>query len=181
MFLTNTEEVPGKQITAFYGVVSGSTVRAKHAGRDMMASLKNIFGGELKGYFNNRDHLRSMGRGIVFTALAAFLTGAGSDLTRLFAPTAGFSQAQYSQERERIADQEALIVLNRYYGHIGGAAEFFEAMASAETERNKVIGNYFSSHPQAVNRINNLHRLAEQMNFERKEISRLPPIFDSGK
>lgn len=50
MFLTNTEEVPGKKVTTFYGVVSGSTVRAKHAGRDMMAGIKNIFGGELKGY-----------------------------------------------------------------------------------------------------------------------------------
>jgi len=50
MFLTNTEEIPGKKIVAFYGVVSGSTVRAKHAGRDLMASLKNIFGGELVGY-----------------------------------------------------------------------------------------------------------------------------------
>lgn len=50
MFLTNTEEIPGKTITTCYGVVAGSTVRAKHAGRDMMASLKNIFGGELKGY-----------------------------------------------------------------------------------------------------------------------------------
>ena len=50
MFLSNTEEIPGKQTTGFHGVVSGSTVRAKHAGRDMMASLKNIFGGELKGY-----------------------------------------------------------------------------------------------------------------------------------
>ncbi len=50
MHLTNTEEIPGKQITAFYGVVSGSTVRAKHAGRDLMAGLKNIFGGELRGY-----------------------------------------------------------------------------------------------------------------------------------
>ena len=50
MDLSNTEGIPGKQITGFYGVVSGSTVRAKHAGRDMMAGLKNIFGGELKGY-----------------------------------------------------------------------------------------------------------------------------------
>ncbi len=50
MDISNTEIIPGKTITAFYGVVSGSTVRAKHAGRDLMASLKNIFGGELKGY-----------------------------------------------------------------------------------------------------------------------------------
>lgn len=50
MLLSNIEQIPGKKITAFYGVVSGSTVRAKHAGRDIMAGLKNIFGGELKGY-----------------------------------------------------------------------------------------------------------------------------------
>jgi uncharacterized protein YbjQ (UPF0145 family) len=31
-------------------MVQGSTVRAKHAGRDIMAGFKNIFGGELKGY-----------------------------------------------------------------------------------------------------------------------------------
>lgn len=50
MYITNTETVPGKTITASHGVVSGSTVRAKHAGRDIMAGIKNVFGGELKGY-----------------------------------------------------------------------------------------------------------------------------------
>ena len=50
MIITNTEEVVGREIVASFGIVSGSTVRAKHAGRDIMASLKNIVGGELKGY-----------------------------------------------------------------------------------------------------------------------------------
>jgi uncharacterized protein YbjQ (UPF0145 family) len=50
VILSNTEQVPGKAVTRFFGVVSGSTVRAKHIGRDFMASLKNIVGGELKGY-----------------------------------------------------------------------------------------------------------------------------------
>ena len=50
MILSNTEEVPGRRIVEFYGIVSGSTVRAKHFGRDFMASLKNLVGGELKGY-----------------------------------------------------------------------------------------------------------------------------------
>ncbi len=50
MILTNTDTVPGKTIVEFYGVVTGSTVRAKHIGRDIMASFKNIVGGELKGY-----------------------------------------------------------------------------------------------------------------------------------
>ncbi|MFB3089890.1 MAG: YbjQ family protein [Gammaproteobacteria bacterium] len=50
MILTTLEYVPGKTITKHLGLVQGSTVRAKHAGRDIMAGLKNIFGGELKGY-----------------------------------------------------------------------------------------------------------------------------------
>jgi uncharacterized protein YbjQ (UPF0145 family) len=50
MFMTNIETIPGKTITMCHGVVTGSTVRAKHVGRDIMASLKNIVGGELKGY-----------------------------------------------------------------------------------------------------------------------------------
>lgn len=50
MLMTNIETIPGKAIVTCHGVVSGSTVRAKHVGRDIMAGLKNIVGGELKGY-----------------------------------------------------------------------------------------------------------------------------------
>jgi len=50
MILTNIESIPGQTIVEHYGLVSGSTVRAKHVGRDIMAGLKNIVGGELKGY-----------------------------------------------------------------------------------------------------------------------------------
>ena len=50
MFITNTEEIPGKKIVSCFGVVSGNTVRAKHVGRDIMAGLKNLVGGELVGY-----------------------------------------------------------------------------------------------------------------------------------
>ena len=50
MIISNTEDVPGRRIVEFYGVVTGNTVRAKHVGRDIMAGLKNIVGGELKGY-----------------------------------------------------------------------------------------------------------------------------------
>ena len=47
MLITNIEYIPNREIVEHFGVVSGSTVRAKHMGRDMMAGLKNIFGGEL--------------------------------------------------------------------------------------------------------------------------------------
>ena len=50
MILTNIESVPGKRIVEVCGMVSGSTVRAKHAGKDFLAGFKNFFGGEIKGY-----------------------------------------------------------------------------------------------------------------------------------
>ncbi|NIN61118.1 MAG: YbjQ family protein [Gammaproteobacteria bacterium] len=50
MLLSTLEYVPGKNISKHLGLVQGSTVRAKHVGRDFMAGIKNIFGGELKGY-----------------------------------------------------------------------------------------------------------------------------------
>lgn len=50
MLLSNMESVPGKTISKHFGLVQGNTIRAKHVGRDIMAGLKNIFGGELTGY-----------------------------------------------------------------------------------------------------------------------------------
>lgn len=50
MIITTLQTVPGKQIVEHFGLVNGSTIRAKHVGRDIAAGLKNIFGGELKGY-----------------------------------------------------------------------------------------------------------------------------------
>ncbi|MDR0997218.1 MAG: YbjQ family protein [Zoogloeaceae bacterium] len=50
MLLSNTEFLPGYTIARHLGLVQGSTVRAKNVGRDIMAGLKNLVGGELKGY-----------------------------------------------------------------------------------------------------------------------------------
>ncbi len=50
MLISNMEIIPGRKIVKHFGLVQGNSVRAKHVGRDIMASLKNIFGGELKGY-----------------------------------------------------------------------------------------------------------------------------------
>lgn len=50
MLVSNLELLPGRLIQRHLGLVQGSSVRSKHVGRDIAASLKNIFGGELKGY-----------------------------------------------------------------------------------------------------------------------------------
>jgi len=50
MINTTTDFIPGKKVGKILGVAKGSTVRTKHIGRDIMAGLKHIIGGELKGY-----------------------------------------------------------------------------------------------------------------------------------
>lgn len=50
MIYTTTETVPGREIEAVLGIVNGNVVQSKHVGRDIMAGLKGIVGGELKGY-----------------------------------------------------------------------------------------------------------------------------------
>lgn len=50
MFISNMEIIPQQRIIKHLGLVQGSTVRAKHVGRDIMAGFKNILGGELVAY-----------------------------------------------------------------------------------------------------------------------------------
>jgi uncharacterized protein YbjQ (UPF0145 family) len=50
MLLTNLEIVPGRRVLEHLGLVQGSTVRSKHAGKDILAGIKNVFGGELRAY-----------------------------------------------------------------------------------------------------------------------------------
>jgi len=50
MILTTTDKVPGKEIRESLGLVRGSVIRAKHIGKDIMASLRSLIGGEIKEY-----------------------------------------------------------------------------------------------------------------------------------
>ncbi|MDJ0653932.1 MAG: YbjQ family protein [Xanthomonadales bacterium] len=50
MKLSTTETISGQQITEHLGIARGSTIRAKHVGKDIMAGLRGLVGGELKEY-----------------------------------------------------------------------------------------------------------------------------------
>jgi uncharacterized protein YbjQ (UPF0145 family) len=50
MLISTLETAPGHRIVGHLGIAQGSTVRAKHVGRDLLSGLKNIVGGELKAY-----------------------------------------------------------------------------------------------------------------------------------
>ena len=50
MIVTTTAEITGKQIVRTLGIARGNTIRARHVGKDIMAGLKNIVGGEISDY-----------------------------------------------------------------------------------------------------------------------------------
>ena len=50
MIMTTTEQIEGKRITETLGLVRGSTIRARNIGRDILAGMRNIVGGEVKDY-----------------------------------------------------------------------------------------------------------------------------------
>jgi uncharacterized protein YbjQ (UPF0145 family) len=50
MIVVTTEQIEGKRIVETLGLVRGSTIRARHVGRDIMAGLRNVVGGEVKDY-----------------------------------------------------------------------------------------------------------------------------------
>jgi len=50
MIVVTTDSIEGKQVVKTLGLVRGSTIRARHIGRDVMASLRNIVGGEITDY-----------------------------------------------------------------------------------------------------------------------------------
>ncbi len=50
MLLATTPDVPGKRVVRTLGLVHGNTIRARHVGRDIMAGLRNLVGGEIHEY-----------------------------------------------------------------------------------------------------------------------------------
>lgn len=160
----NAMALPGGRIVVLEGLLA--KVRSENG-------LTFVLAHEL-AHFNHRDHLRAMGRGLVLTAMAAMVTGSDSGLTQWFAPVVELGQARYSRERERMADAHALEALICRYGHAGGATEFFEAMKPAREA--SAIEGYFSSHPEAVERIRLLEESAAARSGGRQAVRALPVV-----
>lgn len=57
---STTQDVPGREIIEILGVVRGNSVRARHVGRDIMAGLRNIVGGEIPEYAQLQAETREM-------------------------------------------------------------------------------------------------------------------------
>lgn len=58
ILITTTETVAGREVIETLGLVKGSTIQARHLGSDIVAMLKSLVGGEIKGYVKNLTRAR---------------------------------------------------------------------------------------------------------------------------
>ena len=75
MLMTSSDNVPGREIEETIGLVTANAVRARHIGRDILAGLKNIVGGEIGAY----TQLLRESREQAFAELTATAEAEGAD------------------------------------------------------------------------------------------------------
>jgi len=60
MLLVNTPDIPGKKIVSTLRMVTGSTIRAKHVGKDIASAFRHLVGGEMKEYSEMLNEARQI-------------------------------------------------------------------------------------------------------------------------
>lgn len=58
MIIATTETIPGRELAEVLGIVRGNSVRARHVGRDIVAAIKNLVGGEILEYSELQSQTR---------------------------------------------------------------------------------------------------------------------------
>jgi predicted Zn-dependent protease len=164
----NALALPGDVIVLYAGLVE----QAESENELMM-----VLGHEL-GHFAHRDHLRGLGRALlVKVAIAYFIGDVGAIQSAAASGIAAVSRSQFSQSQEREADEFGLTLLQKTYGHVAGAADFFVRM-SQQKGANLA---FLSTHPAPGKRAAELKRLIQQQNYPIQERSPLPPTLTNAK
>ena len=126
--------------------------------------LAFVLGHEL-GHYRDRDHVRSLGRGL---ALALILTAMGQSGTvaELVALSGQLSTRSFSREQESKADAFGLMLVVAEFGHVAGATDFFEKLPSPDTALERSLASYLATHPLSEDRIEDMKLLAEEKGWE---------------
>lgn len=149
---SNAFAFPGGKIVVFSPLINSSKSQN---------GLAFVLAHEI-GHFKNRDHLRMMGKSMLFSLLISSITSASFDST--LSPVANLAQVRYSQAHESQADTIGLDLLNCLYGHVGGATEFFQSISNED--KSSIITKYFSTHPQTKERIKHIKNLIKQKEYK---------------
>ena len=155
--VVNALAIPGDTIIIYQGLL---------AKIDSENELAMILGHEI-GHFANRDHLRSISNVLLLRLLLSFFIDPSGALAAGVDITNSIVNAQYSQSQELSADQFGLDLLNKYYGHVAGATDFFAKLE--EEEKNNASIAFLSTHPLAGKRIQTLKKLIRKQGYSRSE------------
>lgn len=159
----NALALPGDKIVVYQGLIEKVSSENE---------LMMVLGHEL-GHFAHRDHLRGLGNSLLIRASLGFFLG---DLGVLQIPVSNsieaIANAQYSQSQETKADEFGLALLNKTYGHVAGATDFFTRLSK---EKNNHI-SFLSSHPTSQKRVKKLKTLIKENNYPILERSPLPQV-----
>lgn len=156
----NAFAIPGDVIGIFQGLVE--EVNSEN-------ELMMILGHEL-GHFAHRDHLRGLGKALILQIAIATLAGDNSLLSNSIATvTETISNTHYSRSQEYEADEFGLMLLNKTYGHVAGATDFFKNLDNKQA----LNWNFFSTHPASKKRVKRLNQLIQQEQYKIGSYSKL--------
>lgn len=157
----NAFALPGGRIVVMKGLLDAAQSENE---------LAMVLAHEL-GHYAHRDHLRALGRGLVLSALAAVFTGSDSNVTELLMGSMNFAQTRYNRGQETAADLYGLELLQKTYGHVGGAAEFFTRVLKDEAY---AVG-WLQTHPLSVERADRIRMEARRRGWREDAVIPLPP------
>jgi Zn-dependent protease with chaperone function len=147
----NALALPGGHIIVFTGLLDKVTSENE---------LAFILAHEM-GHYAHRDHLRGLGRAVVFMSISTFLFGPESGVSRMVARGLGMTEMSFSRSQETQADEFALETLN-----------------CQDPGR---FGHYFSSHPENRKRISHLRDISRDRGFKLADRKPLPETIKRSK
>ena len=154
----NAVALPGGTILVFSGLLKKLNSENE---------LTFILAHEL-GHFNNRDHLRGVGRAIVLMVLSSMILGESSGIDEILTSFLAFSENSHSRGQESKADAKALEMVQCHYGHVGGSTDFFEEMLKAEEP--SVFGHFLSTHPAYTQRITDIKNQIDRFGYKQGKV-----------
>jgi len=145
----NAVTLPAGHIVIFTGLLE--TIKDEN-------ELAFVLAHEL-GHIHNRDHLKSMGRGILFLLTSTAILGSDNTISQVISKSVEITDRQFSQKQEQDADRFALHLLSASYQHVGGSLSFFRRLSQREGTSGLAM---LSTHPPTRERLKAMQRLITQ-------------------